>query len=38
MTSMPIHGTLSGLNKGTLALSVDDVCKKGMSVNFNQLA
>jgi len=37
MTCVPIHGTLSALDKESSAFNVDDVFKKGTVANFNQL-
>jgi len=37
MTCVPIHGTLSALDKGSSAFNVDGLFKKGTVANFNQL-
>ena len=37
MTCVLIHGTRSALDKESLAINVDGECKKGTSINFNQL-
>jgi hypothetical protein len=37
MMCVPIHGTLSALDKELSAFNVDDVFKKGTVANFNQL-